>query len=343
MGTYSLDPLEDPRWSEFIEAAPSASIFHSPGWLHALRDTYSYEPVVYTTAPAGARLADAILLCRVRSWLTGSRMVSLPFSDHCEPLVQGSAPYEELVGAVRRDFMRHWRYIELRPKTCLVAPSGFYESARFVAHTIDLRPSEGIIHGRFHQDSIQRKLRRAGREMLVYEEGRSPELLDAFYVLQSITRRRHGWPPQPRAWFAAILERLGTRATICAARSGGRVVGALLTLRHRDTLVYKYGCSDARSHAAGVMPFLFWECIRRAKAAGCAEFDLGRSDERDVGLVTFKDRLGAVRSPLVYFRSGDVRERARSARLEKTARWLAARLPEPAFRAAGRFLYRHVG
>jgi hypothetical protein len=269
-------------------------------------------------------------------------MVSLPFSDHCEPLVHGSAPYEELVSAVQRDFMRHSRYVELRPKTCLVTPSGFYEAARFVGHTIDLRSSEGTIHDRFHKDSIQRKLRRAEREMLVYQEGRSPELLDAFYGLQAITRRRHGVPPQPRAWFAAILDRLGTQATICAALSEGRIVGALLTLRHRDTLVYKYGCSDARSHAAGVMPFLFWECIRGAKAAGCAEFDLGRSDERDVGLLTFKDRLGAVRSPLVYFRSG-TRGRARPARLEKAVRWVTARLPERAFRAAGRLLYRHVG
>src|SRR2546430_11331216 len=36
---YSLDPLEDPRWAEFVQRHPRASVFHTPGWLEALRRT----------------------------------------------------------------------------------------------------------------------------------------------------------------------------------------------------------------------------------------------------------------------------------------------------------------
>src|SRR2546430_5296635 len=87
---YSLDPLEDPRWAEFVQRHPRASVFHTPGWLEALRRTYGYEPVVYTTSLPRAELTNGLVFCRVRSWLTGRRLVSLPFSDHCEPLVHNS-------------------------------------------------------------------------------------------------------------------------------------------------------------------------------------------------------------------------------------------------------------
>ena len=35
----------------------------------------------------GAELQSAIVFCRIRSGFTGARLVSLPFSDHCDPLV----------------------------------------------------------------------------------------------------------------------------------------------------------------------------------------------------------------------------------------------------------------
>jgi len=48
------------------------------------------------------------------------------------------------------------------------------------------------------------------------------------------------------------------------------------------------------------MAFLFWLIIQEAKRLGVDEFDLGRSDIEDHGLIDFKDHLGAVRKPLQY-------------------------------------------
>src|SRR6266849_5551657 len=88
VAVYTLDPLQDPRWAEFVKSQLRASIFHTPGWLEAIRRTYGYQTVAYTTSPPTASLANGVVLCRVNSWLTGRRMVSLPFADHCEPLVE---------------------------------------------------------------------------------------------------------------------------------------------------------------------------------------------------------------------------------------------------------------
>src|ERR1700686_2216276 len=116
MGVYQIDPLSDPRWLEFLQASPRASVFHSRGWLDALRRTYGYEPVVYTTSPPSSPLANGWAFCRIRSWLTGNRSVSLPFSDHCDPLVDTWEHLIELSEALRREGEdRGWDYIELRP------------------------------------------------------------------------------------------------------------------------------------------------------------------------------------------------------------------------------------
>src|SRR5688572_17255493 len=44
-GVCVLDPLTDDRWPDFLERHPRASVFHSRGWLEALKRTYRYDPI----------------------------------------------------------------------------------------------------------------------------------------------------------------------------------------------------------------------------------------------------------------------------------------------------------
>ncbi len=114
MAIYAIDPLRDPRWAEMLERHPRASVFHTPGWLEALRRTYGYEPVVYTTSPPRADLTDGVVLCRISSRITGRRLVSLPFSDHCEPLTERPEELRTLLNfleSIRSD--EGWKYVEI--------------------------------------------------------------------------------------------------------------------------------------------------------------------------------------------------------------------------------------
>ena len=113
-----LDPLADTRWDDLVERHPRASVFHSRGWLEALQRTYRYEPIVLTTSERGP-LENGLALCRVRTW-TARRLVSLPFSDHCDPLVDRpedlSAMLEFLEGEIEK---KRWRSLELRPRSAV--------------------------------------------------------------------------------------------------------------------------------------------------------------------------------------------------------------------------------
>lgn len=341
---YQLDPCMDPRWERFLEAHEGASIFHTPGWLEALRRTYGYEPVVFTTSSPDAKITAGQPFCRVNSWLTGKRLVSLPFSDHAALLTEAPDDFRTLLGELKRlvDDRTH-RYIELRP-VAEVGDSGLLHSGdRYYWHRLRLDNAAGDIFRSLHKDCVQRKIRRAEREKLSYTEGRSEVLIRQFYRLMVLTHHRHRRPPQPIAWFQNLADCLGERMKIRIASKDGRPVAGILTLCYKRTMVYKYASSDARFHHLGGMADLLWRVIQEAKESGCCELDMGRTDCDNPGLIRFKEHWGAERHILNYW-SYSLAPLANSARwrlrvADKVFGWL----PMAALPAAGRLLYRHVG
>ncbi len=300
MTIYEIDPIRDERWDELLQNHPGASIFHTRGWLDALHRTYGYQPVAFTSSSPGEPLTNAIPFCRISSWLSGHRLVSLPFSDHCTPLMESSDQLIHLLRYLQGKLTSEkWSYIEVRPPDVGVADgTAFDKSKTFFLHKLDLHPELDDIHKNFHKDCVQRKIQRAAREGLVYEEGGSESLLTKFYHLLLITRRRHGLPAQPADWFRNLIACLGEKAKIRVASKDGQPIASILTLRYKNVLVYKYGCSDHRFSNLGGMQFLFWNAIQEAKREQLSEFDIGRSDRDNPGLFAFKDRWGAVRTEL---------------------------------------------
>jgi CelD/BcsL family acetyltransferase involved in cellulose biosynthesis len=346
MNLSTLNPIADRRWDDLVAHHPLVSVFHQRGWLEALVRTYGYEPCVLTTAASGEPLKDGLVLCRVSSWMTGTRLVSLPFADHCEPLLNGSSEVQVFANwltEVCRE--KHWNYVEIRPLSTSPSTGSLLQANRsYWFHQLDLSPNLEHLFWRLHHNSFQRKIRRAGRERLSYEAGRTQQLLAEFYRLLLMTRRRHQLLPQPRAWFQNLVECLGDKLQISVARKNGTAIAAMMTLQHGSTVVYKYGCSDARLHSLGGMPFLFWRLIEESKQSGAERIDLGRSDLDQEGLVIFKDRLGSQKKQLTYYRysNPDVATASMPGSSDGFRRFSAA-LPDTMFSTAGRLLYRHLG
>ena len=343
---YLLDPLLDPRWDELVSRHPNASVFHERGWLEALSRTYGYAPMVLTSTVPGERLKDGMVFCRVASWITGTRLVSLPFADHCEPLLSGTGETVDFMNWLRAECERQrCKYFEIRPRSALQSGSeALQPDNQYCIHQLDLSLPETQLFERLHKSSVQRKIRRAEREHLSYEVGRSKRLQDEFYRLLLLTRRRHRLPPQPRAWFGNVVECMGEKAVIRVARKNGAAIAAMLTLRHGPCIVFKYGCSDARFHNLGGVSLLFWRLIQESKAAGIETIDFGRSDLENPGLVAFKNKWGTKRTTLTYYRCAGSRQSLDPwVWNSRAARQFLSLLPDVLFSAAGRLLYRHIG
>ncbi len=341
MTVYRIDPIHDERWSDLIANHDHSSVFHTTGWLEALRRAYGFHPVAFTTTPPGKPLKNGIVFCKVHSWLTGKRLVSLPFSDHCEPLVDGDTEREDLFAGLEETLRQEGlKYIEIRPLrgASVLDHAGFYPSQQFVFHRLDLEGDLEALKSAFHKDCVQRKIRRAEQSGLVYEEGRGESHLRTFYRLQLATRERLGVPPQPLSWFRTLVDTLGESLSIRIARLGQSGVAAIMTLRHKRSVVYKYGCSDEGFNKLGGMQLLLWKTIQEAKAADAVELDLGRTDVGNAGLALFKKRWGAGEHSLTYFRASS------APRSDATGeRWkrLSDILPAWIRSQAGKRLYRH--
>ena len=349
MSVYQIDPLRDPRWQKFVDQHPDSSIFHTTGWLEALHRSYGYEPVVFTTTAPGQELSNGLVFCRIRSWLSGGRLVSLPFSDHCQPLLDHAETGKQLLAWLQDSHVRErWKYIELRPQfadTCPFEANGtLAHSESYLLHILDLRPDLDTLFHRFDKSCIQRKIRRAEREQLTYEEGISEALLAKFYSLMVLTRRRHGVPPQPLAWFRNAIACLKDKILIRVVSKGVQPIASILTIAYKDTLVYKYGCSDAQFNNLGGNPLLFWKAIQHAKSKGITKYDLGRSEIENTGLISFKENWRAKSIPLNYLRlpaaQASNQHSGWTARLAKN---VFSRMPDSLLTVTGELLYRHIG
>ncbi|HEV2400287.1 MAG TPA: GNAT family N-acetyltransferase [Candidatus Sulfotelmatobacter sp.] len=345
MMVFQIDPLQDPRWKALIDWHPDASIFHRVEWLQALKSCYGYTPFALTTSAPGSPLMDGLPVCEIKSPLTGRRFVSVPFSDHCQPLVSDPRVSNALIYALtERLKTQHHKYFEIRPITYAGdQDSGLQICNTYHFHRLDLHPSLDLLFKQFDKNSVQRKIRRAERELLRYEEGSSERLLNCFYKLMIMTRRRHGLPPQPLKWFRALGASLGSDLKIRVAFKKDTAVASILTIAYRKSLVYKYGCSDTRYSNLGGNALLFWHAIQDAKAQGVEELDMGRSDLGNEGLAAFKERWGARRSTLQYWRYPALAAKPGPENMIKHVRRLIAIAPDSCLVGLSNLLYRHIG
>ena len=189
--------------------------------------------------------------------------------------------------------MESIRYIEFRPsktENCISESPDAASSGCFLFHVLSLNRPLGELFKKLHKDCIQRKVRRAEREGLTYLKGRTELLLKQFYLLMLRTRRRHSLPPQPFVWFRNLFNSLGDRLVVHVVYKSEQAVAASITLHFKDTVTYKYGCSDERFANLGGTPFMFWKIIEESKNEGVLQIDLGRTDIENSGLATFKER-----------------------------------------------------
>ncbi len=61
------------------------SFFHSKEWAEVLYESYGYKPV-YFSIFHNNKICSLVPAMQISSFITGRRLVSLPFSDFCDPL-----------------------------------------------------------------------------------------------------------------------------------------------------------------------------------------------------------------------------------------------------------------
>jgi len=78
-------PLRNEEWLKFISGRTDVDVFHHPAWAEFLAECYGYTPQLLALVNEDGQIQAGLPIMEVRSWLTGRRAISLPFSDFCSP------------------------------------------------------------------------------------------------------------------------------------------------------------------------------------------------------------------------------------------------------------------
>jgi CelD/BcsL family acetyltransferase involved in cellulose biosynthesis len=285
--TSIVDPIADLAWRSFIERSNQGSIFHHPSWMGMLRDQYGYDFYACCVRDDNDSIIAGLPLGKVRSWITGTRLVALPFSDICPPLFDdGSAAATALARALEHERGRSGLDIEVRGE--LAALRSAFAERRFLHHLIRLDPDVRAVEANFAK-SQRSTISKARREGLIAERRTDPEALEIFYGLHARTRARQGVPTQPKR-FIARIERLFVEGLgfVLLVRDGAIPIAAAVFLTFKRTITYKYSASDIRHLDKRPNNLLFMEAITWACQNGFRVLDLGRTDLDNSGLQSFK-------------------------------------------------------
>ncbi len=344
MDVVQLDPCTSPLWRQLLEQTPS-SIFHSPQWLQVLADTYGWKINAYVIVDDSGAPRAGIPFCRIAD-IMGGRIVSLPFSDYCDPLANDADSWELLADQLLKDHCP----ITVR---CLhndlpLADSRFPVAKEAKWHGLDLRPELNDLWHKMHS-STHRAVRKSQREAVQIRLAETEQDLRAFFEMHlKIRKYKYGLLAQPYPFFQNIWRHFmeAQHGFLLLAVLGDRIVAGDLFLEWKETLYYKFNASTPEALSVRPNDLLIWEGIQHAKNRGLKYLDFGLSDIDQEGLVRYKRKFGTEEKTISFLRHSPngpptpAEKELRELLGKLTNRFTDPMVPDPITEKAGEDLYR---
>jgi CelD/BcsL family acetyltransferase involved in cellulose biosynthesis len=293
----SLRHAGDPGFWNGLEDHPHASLFSSRPWIETIADTYGFS-VSAVTCPA--RSLVAAILFAVVSDLRGERVISFPFCDYCDPLVDDAQTWDRLIELLL-DLGRPLTFRCLHNSLPAV-DSRFAVVARAAWHGVDLSRSETDLWAGLPTEA-RSNVRRAQRGGLSVRVTQSLDDLRRYYDLHLHVRKyRFRLLAQPWELFEGLHAAFAAsnRLFLLLAEHDGRCVAGNLMLVWRNTLYGKFAAAVDRTLFPSDL--MSWEAIRLAQRLGLAWLDWGASDHDQPGLVSFKRKYATEERELLRLR-----------------------------------------
>jgi CelD/BcsL family acetyltransferase involved in cellulose biosynthesis len=295
----SVDPRRDPDWAALMKG-PRGSLFGSPPWIAAVADTYGFDPTADVLVGDDAPVAG--MACMKICDLRGARIVSLPFSDHCDPVVDEDEQWERLVAPMLASGVP----VNLRVMDAdlPLRDTRFVRTDELLWHATDLqRPESEVLAGLHAQ--VRQHMRGATRKGVTVRFGSELDDVRAFHALHRGTRKRkYGLLAPPVSFFERIWECFAPldQVVVGLASHDGEVIAGALYLFWNDTIYYKFGASIPERLSLRPNELLGWESVKLAHQRGCHRYDWGVSDLDQPGLVAYKRKYATEERRVIALR-----------------------------------------
>lgn len=338
-----IDPCSDPRWLQLVQQQPS-SVFHSSSWLRVLAQTYDFDICAYLLLDETGAPQAGIPFGHIKD-LRGERLVSLPFSDYCDPLVNSLEQWQMLsqpLLALQLALTIRCLHNELPlgdPRLTLINKAKW--------HGINLQLSLDKLWSHIHS-SARRAIHKAqASNVKVYAAQQADDLRAFFAMHLEVRKRKYHMLAQPYHFFENIWHQFieQQQGVVLMAMQGDRIIGATLFLEWKGVLYYKFNASALDQLHLRPNDLIIWEAIQYAKVKGYSQLDFGLSDWDQEGLVRYKRKFATDEKTISFLHY----QPHQALQQEKDLQNLLSELtrlftdectPDPLTEAAGKLLYK---
>jgi len=347
-----INPSSDSRWDEYVEKHSLGCVFHHSAWKEVLNNTFpQLEPFYFVVENSDGAIKGGIPLFLVKSWITGTRLVSLPFSLYCDPLVDSQEEFQLLLDGIlskQRESGAGFIAIRTRLASDLFRDTKLEQYIGYKNHTLSLDHTLKELKKSFHRTCVRQRISRGEKSNLGLVEASAENHVKVFYELHCMTRKKFGVPPQPYKFFKNMWDTLYPQKMlgILIATFNDKPVCSILFLKYKDRVHAEYMGTDDAFLKYSPNVFLFWRSIQKAKDEAYNYFDFGGSSIHSSELITFKRRWGTLEEDLSHFYFPAIR--GLSTEFENTSRFsilsrVSRKMPARIFKWTGHLLYRHLG
>jgi GNAT superfamily N-acetyltransferase len=350
----TIEEAESRGWNQLVATHPLGSVFQHTAFLKMIAATFGHTtPYCVSLLDRAEQCCAGLAVFLVKSWLTGRRLVSIPFTFYADPMAGSPKEFARLFQRVRvLAEQQKASYIEIKALHSANLLAGTHLLTEVYHHRtyyLDLTKGLDALWEGFHRRSVRRRIRRSERSGLTIRPAQTQEQVALFHRLLARDRRRLGLPPHRPQYFQNVwryLVPLGL-ARFTLAYLGNELVGGQCTFSFRETAFLAYLAVDESLRGDGIGQFLVWSEICTAAAEHRKIVDLGKTSPYAQGLVQFKENWGShpLEAPVFYY------PRAMGVSSYDSERSLAYRalrlfwrtLPPGWAGVPSRFLYRHLG
>ncbi len=337
--------INDSRIIPFLLHNQNATIYHHPAWLKALTKTFHHKAFYILLESANNEIEGLFPFIMVNSFVTGKRIISLPFSTYCDPLFNKKI-LPEAIDIIQASYPKFIKFDIRTLCNYTQTLEKFSTSAEYVTHILPLEETYEKTYASFSYKNIKSRIRKAEKYGLDIRWADRLDDLKIFYGLEVSLRKRLSLPPLPFAFYKNVWYELSQAKLISLPLviKDDRVIAAGFILNFKDTYYLEYTASNQKFLKFAPNHKLISEVIKKANLESACKVDFGRSSTENESLITFKEQWNAKRFPIYrYFTPKRQTTHKMQSYPKKYLMMLNSILPQKILEFEGKMIYPHLG
>jgi FemAB-related protein (PEP-CTERM system-associated) len=282
-------------WDEFVARAEGGSFCHLAGWRDIFSDVLGAECLYRVATGPSGEWQGILPLVRVKSWIFGHYLVSVPFLNYGGPL--GSAVAQRRLAEEAVTEARRSRADLLELRTRSAGDLDLPVSTRKITVVLEL-PADPEALSKSFPSKLRSQIRRPMKEGLTTRFGR--DQLEPFYDVLAHTMRDLGTPVLPRALFERVAQAFSEFVVFGVVYRGDEPLAGGCGFVWRDEFEMTWAGALRASRPLAANMLLYWAFMEQMIAREVRAFNFGRCTPGG-GTHQFKRQWGGADVPLPWY------------------------------------------